>query len=105
MVRQVAVANNLPLLVLGPARRIEKTPINQFAARLDGELARTLSRGHGVSYISFMDDECGNGTDVSFDRHHYIDSGHFNEAGHALVAARMEPHLARLLTPSRGTLA
>jgi len=105
MVRQVAVANNLPLLVLGPGRRIEKTPINQFAARLDTELARSLSRGQGVSYISLMDDQCGNGTDESFDRHHYVDSGHFNEAGHALVATRMEPHLARLLTAARGSLA
>lgn len=95
--RAACVDAGVPLLVLGPGLRIGVAQAQQFAARIDATLDRWARSTGDVGYISLLAEspDCRSPHPVGVG--HYRNHVHFNVAGHEHVAARLWPHLDRLL--------
>jgi hypothetical protein len=97
-VRSKAASAGLPLMVLGPGMKIGHFWVNRFASRLDAALAAKVRQLEGVSYASVLTTEPGGLSADPLGVEHHMDRIHFNAAGHALVANRLYPLMARLVT-------
>lgn len=90
-------AAGVPLIVLGPGLRIGMPRVDRCSRRLDRRLASCAACDGGFTYVSLLAPLPGSQEPQPVGVHHHLDVIHLNAAGHAFVAARLEPHLLPLV--------